>query len=123
MSFTFGSIKCFVAERREPPVELPSDLRTFTGQIALSATKYAFGSRTLFFFLNFEFQQGSVGMFARILVCSLFVFSFVSGCGSSETVIPTTELTAEQQAAVKREDAAVAEDESQGKLPKPKAKK
>jgi hypothetical protein len=76
-----------------------------------------------FFFLNFEFQQGSVGMFARILVCSLFVFSFVSGCGSSETVIPTTELTAEQQAAVKREDAAVAEDESQGKLPKPKAKK
>jgi hypothetical protein len=62
-------------------------------------------------------------MFARILVCSLFVFSFVSGCGSSETVIPTTELTAEQKEAVKREDAAVADEESQGKLPKHKAKK
>lgn len=62
-------------------------------------------------------------MFARILVCSLFAFSFVSGCGSAETVIPTTELTAEQKEAVKREDSAVADEESQGKLQKPKVKK
>ncbi len=35
MALTFGSNQCFVAERREPPGEYPSDLTTVTGQLAL----------------------------------------------------------------------------------------
>ena len=36
------------------------------------------------------------------------------GCGEPKTVIPTTELTEEQKAAIKAEDAKVAAEESHG---------
>lgn len=43
------------------------------------------------------------------LVCN------VAGCGGSDkAIIPTTELTEEQKAAIKAEDDAVADEESQG---------
>jgi hypothetical protein len=52
-----------------------------------------------------------------VLLCVL------SGCGSRETVLPKEPFTAEQIAAIKAEDAAVADEESQGKLPKKKVAK
>ena len=53
MPFTFGSIKCFVSERREPPVEFPSDLRTFTRQLALFRYEISVGFANVTFFFNF----------------------------------------------------------------------
>lgn len=55
---------------------------------------------------------------------ALFLFALVFnvvGCGgSNEAIIPTTELTEEQKAAVKAEDDAVADEESQGSNKKKK---
>ncbi len=49
-------------------------------------------------------------------LCSAFLMTtliLLAGCGgSSETILPTTELTEEQKAAVRAEDAAVADEES-----------
>lgn len=56
MPFTFGSINCFVAERREPPGELPSDVRIFTGQLGLFRYEISVRFANVTFFLNFEFQ-------------------------------------------------------------------
>jgi hypothetical protein len=51
-------------------------------------------------------------------LCSAFLITtliLMAGCGgSSETIMPTTELTEEQKAAVMAEDAAI-EDEESGK--------
>jgi len=38
----------------------------------------------------------------------------LAGCGDGKAVIPTTELTEEQKAAIKAEDAKVADEESHG---------
>jgi hypothetical protein len=55
---------------------------------------------------------------------ALFLFALVFnvvGCGgSSEAIIPTNELTEEQKAAIKAEDDAVADEESQGSNKKKK---
>lgn len=56
-----------------------------------------------------------------LLVC--VSLGATSGCGSRETVLPNEPFTAEQIAAIKAEDAAVADEESQGKLPKKKVAK
>lgn len=45
------------------------------------------------------------------------------GCGPAETVIPTERLTDEQNAAVKAQDEAIAEEESGGNYSKTKKKK
>jgi hypothetical protein len=47
------------------------------------------------------------------------------GCGSStsQAILPSGELTDEQKAAVKAEDARIEDEESQGKMKKPKSKK
>ncbi|MCU0707186.1 MAG: hypothetical protein MUF23_02735 [Pirellula sp.] len=48
-------------------------------------------------------------------VFALAVFVLVCGCGGSgEIVVPSGELTAEQQAKVKAEDKQVEDEESQG---------
>ena len=44
---------------------------------------------------------------SMILLCVL-------GCGEPKTILPTTDLTEEQKAAIKAEDAKVAEEESHG---------
>lgn len=51
-------------------------------------------------------------LYPVILICILI--SFVGCGGSSEAIMPTTELTEEQKAAVRAEDAAI-EDEESGK--------
>ena len=61
-------------------------------------------------------------MIVRTLMLSCLVVLLV-GCGKSETVIPTDELTEAQKAAIKAEDASIEMEESQGKMPKPKTKK
>lgn len=49
-------------------------------------------------------------LYSAFLIASLIL---LVGCGaSSETILPTTELTEEQKAAVRAEDAAVADEES-----------
>ncbi len=47
----------------------------------------------------------------------------LSGCGSGETNLPTTEFTDEQKAAIVAEDAAVADEEMGGGLPPVKRKR
>jgi uncharacterized protein YcfL len=51
--------------------------------------------------------------------------AMIVGCssGSGQAVLPTGELTEEQKAAVKAEDLRVDEEESQGKMNKPKNNK
>jgi hypothetical protein len=49
-----------------------------------------------------------------VFLAALAVTSF-SGCGEEPAVIPTTQLTEEQKAAVQAEDAKVADEESHGK--------
>ncbi len=57
----------------------------------------------------------------KLLLVSICLFV---GCGKQETVLPTTPLTDEQKAAIKADDARVAEEESQGSInKKPGAKK
>lgn len=48
-----------------------------------------------------------------------------AGCssGSNQAILPGTELTDEQKAAIKAEDARIDDEESQGKMKKPKSKK
>lgn len=59
----------------------------------------------------------------RLLVCLSVALTLV-GCGqSNEAIIPTNELTPEQIAAVKAEDSAVEDEESQGKMQGGKAAK
>jgi hypothetical protein len=53
----------------------------------------------------------------------MIFFVFVLGCGSSRNVLPTTELTDEQKAAIKADDERVANEESQGKNPANNKKK
>ncbi len=54
-----------------------------------------------------------------VLACSLLI-----GCGqSNQAIMPVGELTEEQKAAVKAEDASVEEEESQGKIKGGKAVK
>ena len=48
------------------------------------------------------------------------LFSVVGCGGSNEAIIPTTELTDEQKAAIKVEDDSVADEESQGSNKKKK---
>ena len=48
---------------------------------------------------------------ALLGLCSVAMFA---GCGKQETIMPTGELTPEQQAAVKAEDEAIADEESGG---------
>ncbi len=53
------------------------------------------------------------------VVVSLLLGTTLSGCGgSNEIQLPTDKLTAEQQAQVKKDDAKVEEEESQGAKPK-----
>lgn len=51
---------------------------------------------------------------ARMTFLVALVASTLLGCGDSQTVVPTTELTEAQLQAIKTEDAKVAEEESQG---------
>jgi len=53
-------------------------------------------------------------MSLRISLLAVLVLSNVLGCGEPKTVIPTTPLTEEQKAAIKAEDAKVADEESHG---------
>jgi aconitase A len=46
----------------------------------------------------------------------------IAGCGSNETILPTTPLTAEQIKAVQMEDSKIADEESQGSINKVKKK-
>jgi hypothetical protein len=57
--------------------------------------------------------------------CSLLLgLSVLLGCGDSgKTILPEGELTPEQVEKLKAEDAAIEDEESQGKRPKPKGKK
>jgi hypothetical protein len=50
---------------------------------------------------------------ARLLLALFFAAACLPGCGPSD-VIPTTELTEDQKAAIKAEDAKVADEESHG---------
>jgi hypothetical protein len=54
------------------------------------------------------------------LVLLVLVFKAVGCGGSNEAIIPTTPLTDEQKAAVKAEDQAVEDEESQGSNKKKK---
>lgn len=53
----------------------------------------------------------------------LFLVIILSGCGKQETVLPTDPFSEEQKAAIKAEDAAVADEESAGYVPPPGKKK
>ena len=55
--------------------------------------------------------------YLRFLALTLLAATVI-GCGNSETVIPTEAFTDEQKAAIKAEDAAVEDEESQGKMKK-----
>jgi predicted small lipoprotein YifL len=58
------------------------------------------------------------------LFLSLCCLSTLAGCGGGgPAILPTTELTEEQKAAIKAADAAVDDEESQGKNPANKKKK
>jgi len=50
---------------------------------------------------------------ARLALLLLTLFCLL-GCGEPKTVLPSTDLTEEQKAAIKAEDAKVAEEESHG---------
>ncbi len=57
------------------------------------------------------------------LLALLLLSTALTGCGGSgEAIIPTDKLTAEQEAAVKLEDKAIEDEESQGQM-KPQKKK
>lgn len=56
-------------------------------------------------------MRGSQGLIVALLFCAC-------GCGPAESVIPTNSLTDEQNAAVKAEDEAIAEEESGGNYSK-----
>lgn len=59
-----------------------------------------------------------------LLILSFVVCFHIVGCGGGgPAIIPTTELTEEQKAAIKAADASVDDEESQGKNPANKKKK
>lgn len=59
-----------------------------------------------------------------LLILLFGCFISITGCGGGgPAIIPTTELTEEQKAAIKAADAAVDDEESQGKNPANKKKK
>jgi PBP1b-binding outer membrane lipoprotein LpoB len=54
----------------------------------------------------------------------LVLVLFASGCGgSSSAILPTSELTEEQKAEIKRQDSLIDEEESQGMVDNSKATK
>ncbi len=59
----------------------------------------------------------------RTAVLMVLCLSSYLGCGQPKTILPTGELTEEQKAAIKADDARVADEESQGSIHKKKGGK
>jgi hypothetical protein len=59
----------------------------------------------------------------RFVLLAALALPPLVGCGDEKTVIPTTELTAEQKLALQAEDAKVADEESHGTYKNKKKRK
>ena len=59
----------------------------------------------------------------RTIFCASLLLLPAIGCGSKETVLPTTPFTQEQIEKIQAEDRNVEDEESQGTANKPKKKK
>jgi hypothetical protein len=59
-------------------------------------------------------HTGNVMKFATFGLVGCLVLSGLLGCGEPKVVIPSSELTEEQKAAIRAEDAKVAAEESHG---------
>lgn len=70
-----------------------------------------------------SFKRKVNEMNALRLICCLAILGLVGCSQSNEAIIPEGELTPEQVAAVKAEDAAIEDEESQGKVQNGKAVK
>ena len=58
----------------------------------------------------------------NLMSIPLIITAGVIGCGNQPVVLPTSELTAEQKAAIVADDKIIADEESQGKNPANKKK-